>query len=82
MDDDVPDPNLVRLREEFIAFVQRLRSATAARPIPDWDSRNWDLDSFLDAIAAWFTDARGEQLPAEVPWGLLATTLWVGRIYE
>lgn len=80
--DDVPNPDLVRSREDFVAFVASLRSACAVQPIPEWDSRNWDLDGFLEAIAAWFTDASDEQIPRNVPWDFLAATLWVGRTYE
>ncbi len=82
MEDDVPQPGLVRSREDFIDFVQKLRAAAAVRPVPELDSRNWDLDSFLDAVAAWFSDAPSDQIPDGVPWEFLALTFLVGRTYE
>jgi hypothetical protein len=80
-DAEVPLPDSVRSREDFIDFVQKLRTAAAARPVPDWDSRNWDLDGFLDGMSAWFTDS-GDRIPEAVPWSFLAKTLWAGWTYE
>lgn len=82
MDDDVPQADLVRSLEEFIDFVEKLRVASAVRPVPEWDSRNWDLDAFLGAVHAWVSDAPSDQIPDEVPWHFVARVFAMGRTYE
>lgn len=75
----VPDPREVDTRNELVRFLTALRSDLQRNP-DGW--QNVTLDSYLEAIGAWFVEAREEQIPHEAPWNLLAAALWVGRIYE
>jgi hypothetical protein len=46
----------VDTREEFVALLRMLRADLRERP-STWE--NADLDSFLDALAAWVEDSDG-----------------------
>ena len=77
--------NSVTSREDFVAFVYAL--------IDDYhkSSANWennDLESYLDAVAAWTEDSDGYFMNAGIPiqhelsWRFAAQILTAARIYE
>jgi len=74
----------VNSRESFITFAEKLRQDLIANPA-DWE--NDRLESFLEAIEAWTSDAvgyyrnRGESLPTEPSWRQRQlSTNWPDRI--
>ena len=77
--------NEVKTREDFIVFLDKLRSDLGANP-HEWE--NTDLGSFLQAMKAWTTDMdgyyanRGLALPPEPGWQTFADILNGARIYE
>lgn len=82
----LPDPEAVASRADFAAFVDRLRADLAADP-GGWE--NPDLDSFLEALAAYARDVpgyisnAGSAIDAERPsWQLFALVLSGARVYE
>lgn len=92
MNDDVgSEPSLeaalehVSTRVEFVAFLNRLRVDLVERP-EAWD--NQSLPCFLEAMAAWTNDMngffmnRGERVPDQPSWHLLATIMAAARVYE
>lgn len=75
----------IRTREDFLAFVQGL-----SNDLRD-NSKGWenaDLGLFLSALGAWVGDMdgyyknRGERIPQQLDWKILAQMLWAARIYE
>ncbi|MFF2525624.1 DUF7660 family protein [Streptomyces liangshanensis] len=78
-EDHIPD------REALAAFVAHLRE-DHARHGDDWE--NPTLDRFLEALAAWITDAPGsyahreQELPAGGDWTFFARALSAARFYE
>ena len=79
------DPSEVKTRAELIACVRAL-----AQQAPSAESgfENRDLESYLEALAAWLEDmdgyfeGRGETPPKEMSWRLLAQALTAATIYE
>jgi hypothetical protein len=75
----------LRTREEFAAFVDRLREDLLNRP-GDWE--NPTLDRFLDAMASWVAASHGyfrnigEPYPEGINWSFFAGVLLAARIYE
>ncbi len=75
----------VSSRGDLITFVDRLRVDLVQRP-ERWE--NHSLADFLEAMAAWMGDMdgyfenRGERVPDEPTWQLLAMILAAARIYE
>jgi len=80
-----PDPENVRSREDLAAFVSALRHHLESNE-PDWE--NPTLDRYLEALAAWITDSpsyfknRGEPVPSEPTWALVAGMLYAAGFYE
>jgi hypothetical protein len=75
----------VKTREDLAAFVRILR-ADLAEHGERWE--NPDLDRYLDALAAvvedfdgWFMN-RGESVPTEPSWQLVAQLLGAATLYE
>jgi hypothetical protein len=81
--DDLADK--VSTREDFAAFVQAL-VADYQRHQQVWENR--DLPSFLEALGVWAADLdgfyqnRGETVPDQPSWKLLAQMLLAARVYE
>lgn len=71
------DPGEVRSREEFVAFVEALKSDFGASG-ESWS--NLTIPDFLEAIATWAEDS--DYAPPSEGWRAAAIVLWVGRIYE
>src|SRR5947207_12340293 len=75
----------VRNCEDFVSFVRALLADLKKNP-DAWENRN--LDSFLDALAAWVEDMDGYYLnaggpvPEQPTWKTLADMLLAARIYE
>lgn len=80
------DPkNAIRTREELAAWVKNLSEEFRANP-NSWDNNN--LESFLDAMAAWIEDMDGyylnhkQPVPTTPEWKTLALILAAARYYE
>lgn len=80
----VLEADAVHSRETFCAFLEGLAGRVrAGSPVP-----NDTLDSFLGGVAGWAADMdgyfqnRGEEVPAEPSWQLLAHLLAAGLVYE
>ena len=75
----------VQSRQDLIAFIAALRR-DLERNEPEWE--NPTLDRYLEALAAWTEDMdgyfrnRGEEVPAEPSWRLIADMLYAAHIYE
>ena len=75
----------VRTREDLAVFIRGLR-ADLARNAEEWE--NPDLDRYLDALAAVIEDLegrllnRGEIVPSEPSWRLIAELLDAATVYE
>jgi hypothetical protein len=75
----------VKTREDLAVFIRGLRADLAAHA-EQWE--NPDLDRYLRALAAVVEDLdggfmnRGEAVPTEPSWGLVAELLDTAKIYE
>ena len=75
----------VKTREDLAVFIRGLR-ADLAEHAEQWE--NPDLDRYLEALAAVVEDLdggytnRGEAVPTEPSWGLVAELLDTAKIYE
>jgi len=75
----------IQTRKDFVAFVRALLKDLSDHP-ERWE--NNDLQSFLDALSAWVEDMdgyylnRGEPMPKEPSWRVLAQMLLAAKIYE
>jgi hypothetical protein len=75
----------VRSREDLAAFISALRHDLESSE-PGWE--NPTLDRYLEALAAWIADSpgyfknRGEPIPTEPTWGLVAQMLYAAHLYE
>jgi hypothetical protein len=75
----------VKTREELAVFIRGLR-ADLAEHAEQWE--NPDLGRYLEALAAVVEDLdggyvnRGEAVPTEPSWGLVAELLDTAKIYE
>ena len=81
-----PDPEMVASREDFAAFVDRLRADLAVCP-DEWE--NPTLERFLEALSAYARDVPryirnvGSVIDPERPsWQLFALTFAGARVYE
>ena len=80
-----PQPARGMTRLELADVIGQLRDSLAREP-GSWE--NSDLDTFLDALAAWTRDMdgwfknRGEPLPDVPSWELFAHMLLAARTYE
>jgi hypothetical protein len=72
-------------RARLAAFLDNLADSLIETP-ENWE--NQDLESFLRAWSAWLNDsdgffaARGEIVPADPSWTLIAQMLLAARVYE
>lgn len=72
-------------REELVSFLDQLADSYLDEP-ERWE--NADLVSFLRAWSAWLDDmdgyfvSRGEPVPSEPSWQLVAQMLLAARVYE
>ncbi|MFF0746914.1 hypothetical protein ACFYVL_41675 [Streptomyces sp. NPDC004111] len=77
--------NEIRTREELAAFVRDLHEEYLSRG-QDWENTN--LESFLEALAAWIDSADhlyrnlGEDLPPHGNWSFFARSLGAATMYE
>ncbi len=77
-------PAEIRSREGFASFVRALQQECATSQ--DWE--NYNLEDYLEAVAAWVEDmdgyfiSRGEPIPAQPSWSLFAEILVAARSYE
>lgn len=75
----------VDTRQSFAAFVAELSRDVSARAS---DLENNTLDRYLDALAAWTKDMdghfanRGDAMPIQPSWRLIAQMLLAARHYE
>jgi hypothetical protein len=71
--------------EDFVAFVKALSKDLHDNPAT-WE--NTDLESFLEALAAWIEDtfeyytSQGIPVPKQPDWKLAAVMLLGAKIYE
>lgn len=75
----------IRSREDLAAFVDELSSDLEQKP-GEWENR--DLASYLDALArcvqdmdGWYKN-RGEAVPDQPTWKMLAEILLGAKVYE
>ncbi|NEB74662.1 hypothetical protein G3I40_05370 [Streptomyces sp. SID14478] len=72
-------------REALSGFLRRLREDFEAAGA-QWENRT--LDTFLEALEAWVSDAPGwyanhdQELPADGDWQFIARALSAARFYE
>ncbi len=77
--------NTIQSREDLIALVHDLIHDLRENP-NDWENR--ELESFLEAMARWIGDMdgyyknRGEPVPQQPSWQVLADILQAAKIYE
>lgn len=75
----------VQSRSQLVTFVRDLREQLRDHP-ERWENR--DLDTYLEALAAWAEDmdgyfeGRGEPVPDSPSWSLIAQLLKAASIYE
>ncbi len=75
----------IRSREDLAKFVRALHVSLKEKP-GDWE--NTDLESYLEAIAAWVEDmdgyfkGRGEAVPEPPTWKTLGQILRAAMAYE
>lgn len=75
----------IRSRLDLVKFIQSLDAELRTRP-DEWENR--DLDSYLEAMAAWveYMDGyylnRGEPVPETPTWATFAQILLAARVYE
>lgn len=75
----------VRTRDDFVALLGAVVADLQTHP-EDWTNR--DLQSFLEAMAAWgedmagFYSNRGEDLANIAPWRVMADMIMAALIYE
>jgi hypothetical protein len=81
-------PITFRLRKTFISFVYSLVDyyKTAKDDRNEWE--NDTIDTYLSALAGWVGDMegayqfKGEEVPQDVNWNLIARMLAAATIYE
>ncbi|WP_026151629.1 DUF7660 family protein [Streptomyces prunicolor] len=77
--------DLVRTRDDFARFLTDVLADLQNRP-QDWE--NGTLERFLEAWSAWVVDMpgwyknRGERIPDQPDWNLLAAMVMAARVYE
>lgn len=75
----------VETREDFVRFLGEMSLDLRNRP-QEWE--NGTLERFLEAWAAWVDDLpgwyanRGEEMPEQPDWKLLADMVMAARVYE
>lgn len=79
------DTRWVRSRADLVTFVERLSQEAAAGPA-DWE--NPTVERYLEALSAWIDGMdgyfrnRGEPVPEQPTWGLIAGMLRAACFYE
>jgi hypothetical protein len=79
------DPESIHTRDQLSAYLSHLRREYEARG-REWE--NQTLGDFLGAMKAWLDDMdgyysnRGQPVPDQPSWALLAQLLAAARIYE
>lgn len=79
------DPSTVRSREELSRFLAELGRRTTAGDI---DLENFSTTGYIGAAAGWTADLegffmnRGEPVPDEPSWSLVALIFLAATIYE
>ena len=68
----------VGTKEQFVSFLQQL-SRDASENKEEWES--WTISDYLEHISAWIASDK-EHDWSNVDYKLLATVLYVGKIYE
>jgi hypothetical protein len=82
----VSDPADAASRQELLAVIAAMREDFAASGAREWE--NADLGRFLDGLAGFLADldgyyaSRGQQIPGQPSWGLLAAALVAATGYE
>lgn len=77
--------NAIQSRSDFVDFVQHLVQDLSTNQ-DQWE--NPDLASFLDAVAAWVSDAdgyyqrHGLKVPEQPSWQMLGQILLAAKMYE
>jgi hypothetical protein len=75
----------VQTRHDLVGFIQTLHRDLATNG-SEWE--NPTLDRFLEALAAWTEDMdgyfrnRGQKVPSEPTWQLIADMLHAAHLYE
>lgn len=75
----------VTTRDSLVAFILDMRKDLRAHP-ERWE--NADLDSYLEALAAWIDAAPGwykgqkKAMPDQPDWNFMASALAAASIYE
>ena len=75
----------VRSREDFVRFARQLAQSV---PSLDPQTSNRDLGDYLEALSGWVNDMdgyflnKGQPMPKEPTWSLLAQILEAAMIYE
>jgi len=86
MKDGISHPEMVASREDFVAFVERLRADLVLHP-DEWE--NPTLAGFLEALSAYAQNVPGYTRntkssidPEQPSWQLFALILAGARVYE
>lgn len=75
----------IQNNKDLAKFVENLRQDLLANP-DKWENAN--LDTFLNALAAWVSDSEGyfqnskKQIPEATTWQTVALILLAARSYE
>ena len=75
----------IESKEDFILFLCSL-AKDSQDDLESWSNR--DISSYLSGISSWVEDMDGYfrnmkmEMPTAVDWKLIATMLYVGKIYE
>ena len=77
--------DIVQSREDLVVFIRALRDNLLEEP-ENWENPN--LEMYLESMAAWVEDMpkafayRGEEMPEDVNWKLIAKILNAASAYE
>ena len=77
--------NLIRSREDFVAFVRALSKDLRDNPT-SWENSN--LERYLEALGAWVEDMdgyylnQGKPVPQQPDWKVAADMLMAAKMYE
>ncbi len=83
--DSLNDTTWVRTRADLVSYVRQL-SQEAEAPASGWE--NQSLHGYLEALSAWTNDMdgyfinRGEPVPDQPQWSLIADMLRAACFYE
>lgn len=83
--DSLNDTNWVKTRADLVSYIRKL-SQEAEATSNGWE--NQTLDRYLEALSAWTNDMdawfinRGEPVPDQPAWSLIADMLRAACFYE